>query len=111
MTRAMVKAHWGKPIWVNKGGAELAVTYGTIALAVGLTGPGAYSLDHAFGVRVPKPLAAGAALTAATLVGLGIAGRPAHAPVAQPQQVAPAPATGDGAGAASEGSRVTVKAS
>src|SRR5919201_2805011 len=40
MTMATVKAHWGKPIWVTKGGAELAVTYGTIALAVGLTGPG-----------------------------------------------------------------------
>src|SRR5919204_437593 len=41
MTMATVKAHWGKPIWVTKGGAELAVTYGTIALAVGLTGPAA----------------------------------------------------------------------
>jgi putative oxidoreductase len=41
MTMATVKAHWGKPIWMNKGGAELAVTYGTIALAVGLAGPGA----------------------------------------------------------------------
>ena len=49
---------------MTKGGAELAVTYGTIALAVGLTGPGAYSLDHALGMRMPKPLAAGAALTA-----------------------------------------------
>jgi putative oxidoreductase len=111
MTMATVKAHWGKPIWVTKGGAELAVTYGTIALAVGLTGPGAYSLDHALGVRVPKPLAVGAALTAAALVGFGIAGRPAGAPAAQPEQVAPAPAAGDGAGAASESTGVTVKAS
>jgi hypothetical protein len=55
MTMATVKAHWGKPIWANKGGAELAVTYGAIALAVGLAGPGAYSLDQALGVRVPKP--------------------------------------------------------
>jgi putative oxidoreductase len=111
MTMATVKAHWGKPIWVSKGGAELAVTYGTIALAVGLTGPGAYSLDHALGVRVPKPLAAGAALTAATLVGLGIAGRPARTPAAQPEQGAPASAGGDGVRAASESTEVTGQAS
>jgi putative oxidoreductase len=41
MTMATVKAPWGKPIWMIKGGAELAVPYGTIALAVGLAGPGA----------------------------------------------------------------------
>jgi putative oxidoreductase len=111
MTMATVKAHWGKPIWVTKGGAELAVTYGTIALAVGLTGPGAYSLDHVLGVRVPKPLAAGTALTAAALVGLGITGRPAGAPAAQPEQAAPAPAAGDAVRAASESTGVTVKAS
>src|SRR2546423_3904900 len=102
MTMATVKAHWGKPIWVNKGGAELAVTYGTIALAVGLTGPGAYSLDHVFGVRLPRQLVAGAALTAAALVGFGIARRPAPTPVAQPEQAAPALAGGDGRRAASE---------
>jgi putative oxidoreductase len=111
MTMATVKAHWGKPIWVNKGGAELAVAYGTIALAVGLTGPGAYSLDHALGVRVPKPLAVGAALTAGALVGLGIAGRPAGAPAAQPEQAAPAPAGGDGVRAASESTGLAGKAS
>jgi putative oxidoreductase len=111
MTMATVKAHWGKPIWVNKGGAELAVTYGTIALAVGLTGPGAYSLDHALGVRVPKPLAAGAALTAAALVGLGIAGRPARALEAQPEQAASTAAGGDGVRAASESTGGTAKAS
>src|SRR5438552_1840773 len=109
MTMATVKAHWGKPIWVNKGGAELAVTYGTIALAVGLTGPGAYSLDHALGVRVPKPLVAGAALTAAALVGLGIALRPASAPAAQ--QAAPAPAAAGTPLAARESGGVTEEAS
>ena len=89
LTMATVKAHWGKPIGVNMGGAELAVTYGTIALAVGLTGPGAYSLDHAFGVRLPRPLVAGATPTAAALVGFGIARRPAATPVTQPEQAAP----------------------
>jgi putative oxidoreductase len=108
MTMAAVKAHWGKPIWVNKGGAELAVTYGTIALAVGLTGPGAYSLDQALGVRVPKPLVAGAALTAAALVGLGMTLRPASAPAAQ--QPTPTPAANDGMQAARESGGVTEEA-
>jgi putative oxidoreductase len=109
MTMATVKAHWGKPIWVNKGGAELAVTYGTIALGVGLTGPGAYSLDQALGVRVPKPLVAAAALTAAALVGLGIALRPASVPVAQ--QPAPTPAADEEVQAARERGGVTEEAS
>jgi putative oxidoreductase len=103
MTMATVKAHWGKPIWANKGGAELAVTYGAIALAVGLAGPGAYSLDQALGVRVPKPFVAGAALTAAALVGLGIARRPTSAPAAEvPPAAQPvsAPAIDDGIRAA-----------
>jgi putative oxidoreductase len=106
MTMATVKAHWGKPIWANKGGAELAVTYGAIALAVGLAGPGAYSLDQALGVRVPKPFVAGAALTAAALVGLGIARRPTSAPAAEvPPAAQPvsAPAIDDGIRAAGAG--------
>jgi putative oxidoreductase len=109
MAMATVKAHWGKPIWVNKGGAELALTYGTIALGVGLTGPGAYSLDQALGVRVPKPLVAAAALTAAALVGLGVTLRPASAPAAQ--QPAPTQAASDGAQAAPEREAVTEEAS
>ena len=102
LTMATVKAHWGKPI-----GSE----HGRSRAGRGLTGPGAYSLDHALGVRVPKPLAVGAALTAAALDGLGIAGRPAHAPAVQPQQAAPTPAAGDGVRAASESTGVTAKAS
>jgi hypothetical protein len=40
------------------------------ALSLALTGPGAYSLDHALGIRVPKELAALAmlAVTAGVIV-------------------------------------------
>ena len=37
-------------LWAQKGGYEVAFTYGGIALALGFTGAGAYSLDHALGL-------------------------------------------------------------
>ncbi len=45
MIMATVKAHWGKPIWASKGGAELPVINMATALALTLTGPGRFSLD------------------------------------------------------------------
>jgi putative oxidoreductase len=54
MTIAAVDVHGGKPIWVTEGGAELPVTNIAAALALTLCGPGAFSLDRAFGIRVPK---------------------------------------------------------
>lgn len=74
--------HWGKPIWVSEGGAELPLTNAAIALALALNGPGAYSLDRLFGIRTPR------ALTAATLV--AVAGGVAYALTSR--QTPPAPA-------------------
>lgn len=54
-------AHTFKPIWVTEGGAELPVTNMSIALALSLVGPGRYSLDHVFGIRVPDSVAVMAA--------------------------------------------------
>ncbi|HKC89712.1 MAG TPA: DoxX family protein [Candidatus Limnocylindria bacterium] len=53
MVVAWRRGHGDKPIWVNKGGAELPATNVTIACALILTGPGALSLDRLLGVRVP----------------------------------------------------------
>jgi len=53
MTMASAKAHWGKPIWANSGGAELPVVYIGAAVALIFTGPGAYSLDNALGIELP----------------------------------------------------------
>jgi len=57
MSMATTKAHWGKPIWVTSGGAELPVTNIGAALALILNGPGRWSLDRALGVRMPGWLA------------------------------------------------------
>ncbi|MCA1596148.1 MAG: DoxX family protein [Chloroflexi bacterium] len=53
MTMAATTAHWGKPIWATSGGAELAVTNLGVAAALGIAGPGRYSLDEALGIRLP----------------------------------------------------------
>ena len=54
MTMATTKVHWGKPIWVTSGGAELPVTNLSIATALMIVGPGRYSVDHALGIRLPR---------------------------------------------------------
>jgi putative oxidoreductase len=63
--------HAGKPIWVTEGGAELPVTNIAVAVALSLVGPGRYSLDHMFGVRVPDSVAVltAVAVTAGVLAG------------------------------------------
>jgi putative oxidoreductase len=53
MTMATTKVHWGKPIWVTSGGAELPITNMAAAGALALVGPGRFSIDHALGIRLP----------------------------------------------------------
>jgi len=72
MTTASAKAHWGKPIWANSGGAELPVVYIRAAVALVFTGPGAYSLDNALGIKLPGWMVAAAMLGAGAAVGYGL---------------------------------------
>jgi putative oxidoreductase len=74
MSMATAKAHWGKPIWVTEGGAELPVTNMAISTALMLRGPDRYSLDSALGIRLPRwiaPLGLVAILLTVRYAGVG----------------------------------------
>ena len=74
MAMATTKAHWGKPIWVTEGGAELPVTNTAAATALIVGGPGKYSLDRAFGLRLPgwfAPLGLVAVILTVLYAGIG----------------------------------------
>src|SRR5437870_11631584 len=58
MVMATATAHKGKPIWVTAGGAELPVTNMAAALSLALSGPGRFSLDSVFGIRLPRAVVA-----------------------------------------------------
>lgn len=73
MGMATTKAHWGKPIWVTEGGAEFPVSNIAAATALMVGGPGRWSLDRAFGVRLPAWIAPlGLVVVLITLVYAGI---------------------------------------
>jgi putative oxidoreductase len=91
MEMATLKAHWGKPIWNTKGGAELPVLNMAFALAVALLGPGKYSVDGALGWKIPRRLVL---IPGLLLAGAGVAAgvimsnRPQPQPEAQAQEQA-----------------------
>jgi putative oxidoreductase len=85
MSVAVGKVHWGKPIWVTEGGAELPVTNAAAGMALALAGPGRFSLDRAFGIRVPWALAALAAGATAAGITLVLSSQPAPSAVAERQ--------------------------
>lgn len=94
MSTAIVKVHWGKPIWASAGGGELPVTNMAVATGMILAGPGRFSLDRLLGIRVPRGLAL---LTAAGVAAGVIYGATRSKP--SPQA---APDAGTGAREASE---------
>ena len=50
MTVASISVHGDNGLWGTNGGYELPMTYGVIAAALGFTGAGSFSLDHALGL-------------------------------------------------------------
>ncbi len=55
MTMAILKVHAPKGFWNSKGGFEFPLTLLTIGFALGLTGPGLYSLDDLLRFSLPEP--------------------------------------------------------
>lgn len=92
MATATRFAHWGKPIWVTTGGAELPVTNMSIASALMLTGPGKISLDEALDIHMPRWMAIpGVALA---IGGVGYAVWSSRQAAALEQQAGPETAEG-----------------
>ncbi len=52
MLTAIAKVHWPK-VWATDGGFELPFKNLMVVVAVGMTGPGAFSLDRFFGTALP----------------------------------------------------------
>jgi putative oxidoreductase len=76
MLMAIVAFHWGKGFFGQRGGLELPLLYLVAASVVGITGPGAYSLDAAAHITLPEPVTGlvAAALAVAGVV-IAMAGR------------------------------------
>lgn len=71
---AMTVASWvnhSKGLWAQSGGYELALMYGGIAVTLGFTGSGSWSLDHRFGIDFPQIESGAIALAAGLLAGGG----------------------------------------
>ena len=56
MLVAMIIVHLPKGFFVTKGGYEFNLAILGAVAALALSGPGAYSLDAAFGIRFPEPV-------------------------------------------------------
>jgi putative oxidoreductase len=80
MIVAAVSVHWPHGLFAMSNGIEVALLYGVAAAGIALTGPGAYSLDHALGLDAAwRPELAGVLLAAGVAGGFGslvVRGRP-----------------------------------
>jgi putative oxidoreductase len=72
MIVAAVSVHWQHGLFATSNGIEVPLLYGAGAVALALTGPGAFSLDWAFGLdRLWTPAINVFALAAAVAGGVG----------------------------------------
>jgi putative oxidoreductase len=76
MKMATFKVHAGKPIWATEGGAELPVVYAAVGTALIMTGPGRYSLDRLFGIKVPRWMSALAMVGSTVVLIIGLFSEP-----------------------------------
>lgn len=91
MVMAIVRAHWKNGFWNSKRGLEFPLSLAAIGVAVGIAGPGAYSLDALFRITWPEAtvfLAFAVAAVIVDVIGLVISRPPVSAPAAAPQRTA-----------------------
>lgn len=81
MLMAIIQVHWPK-IWVSEGGLEYPLVNATVAVVLGLVGPGAYSLDAVLGTALPQPVTFWAGLVI-VILGIIVALATRAAPAAQ----------------------------
>ncbi|HLH62232.1 MAG TPA: DoxX family protein [Ktedonobacteraceae bacterium] len=89
MFMAIAKSHWKNGFWNSKRGFEFPLQLLGAAVAIGLAGPGSYSLDALFGIALPAPLLFLILALVALLVdfvglAMGRAATPAAAPASPP---------------------------
>ncbi len=68
MFMATFKSHWKNGFIVSKGGYEYTLMLMAVSVAIGVMGPGSYSLDALFGIALPETLLFGVLAVAALLV-------------------------------------------
>ena len=68
MFMATFKSHWKNGFILSKGGYEYTLVLMAVSIALGLAGPGVYSLDALFGIVLPETLLFGVLAVAALLV-------------------------------------------
>ena len=56
MFMAIFKSHWHNGFWNRDRGIEFPLSLLASSVAIGLTGPGSYSLDTLFGIVLPEAL-------------------------------------------------------
>jgi putative oxidoreductase len=89
---AIAKAHWAKGLWITAGGYEYSLVVLVVATAVGLGGPGRYSVDAALGWDTFSgalfvPLAAIAVIVDALMIHNAPSPVAPTRPVRQPEEV------------------------
>ncbi len=72
MLVAVALVHWPNGFWNGKRGYEFNLSLMAAAVAIALTGPGAYSLDSLLGIHFAEPLTF-VVVGLATVAGVGIA--------------------------------------
>jgi putative oxidoreductase len=83
MIVAAVSVHWEHGVFASNNGIEVPLLYGTGAVALALTGPGAYSLDALVGLTPYwTPVVAWSAITIGAIG--GVANLAIRRPAAQP---------------------------